>query len=174
VRGPPENSAEIAIGRAWLCRIAALALALFWAHGAWADSSPPLPRFESLSKDRVNLRVGPGNQYRIEWEYRRRGFPVEVIAKSDVWRKVRDWQGTEGWVHERMITEQRTVIIRGEVRLLHESADAGSTAVARAEPGVIARLLECHRQWCRVEVQGIRGWLRRTEIWGVYPDEDVR
>jgi SH3-like domain-containing protein len=154
-------------------RLVTLALALLVGLPALADNAPPLPRFATLRADRVNLRVGPGEQYRIEWEYRRKGFPVEVIAKSDVWRKIRDWQGTEGWVHERMIAEQRNVIVRGEVRALREKADTTSAAVARAEPGVVARLLECHGAWCRIEVQGIRGWLARNDIWGVYPDETV-
>ena len=153
-----------------------LMAAMLWlalALPAFSDNGPPLPRFAILSKDRVNLRVGPGEQYRIEWEYRRKGYPVEVIAKSDVWRKVRDWQGTEGWVHQTMIAEQRNVIVRGEVRALRAAADAGSATVARAEPGVIAKLLECHGTWCRVEVQGIRGWLGRGDVWGVFPDETV-
>jgi SH3-like domain-containing protein len=46
--------------------------------------------------------------------------------------------------------------------------------VAKAEPGVVARLLECRGAWCRVEAQGITGWLERGEIWGVYPDEQVQ
>ncbi|HUK10908.1 MAG TPA: SH3 domain-containing protein [Stellaceae bacterium] len=173
MRGPSGNFAGIVFAMMRLLRIAGVALVLASAPAALAENAPPLPRFAILSKDRVNLRVGPGEQYRIEWEYRRKGYPVEVIAKSDVWRKVRDWQGTEGWVHQTMIAEQRNVIIRGEVRALRAAADAGSATVARAEPGVIAKLLECHGTWCRIEVQGIRGWLARGDVWGVFPDETV-
>jgi SH3-like domain-containing protein len=98
---------------------------------------------------------------------------VEVIGKSDVWRKIRDWQGTEGWVHQRMLAESRGVIVRGAVRPLHSDPDPASAIVARAEPGVIAKLLECRGAWCRVETSDIRGWLGRNEVWGVDPDEDV-
>jgi SH3-like domain-containing protein len=173
VRGRSGNFRRSWCRTARVFRAVAVMLALF-ALPALADSGPPIPHFASLRSGDVDLRVGPGKQYPIEWKYQRRGLPVEVIAKSDVWRKIRDWEGTEGWVHQSMLVEQRTVIVRGEVRVLRERADPSSPAVARLEPKLVGRLLECEGPWCRIEVQGIRGWLRRTEIWGVYPDEEVR
>jgi SH3-like domain-containing protein len=103
----------------------------------------------------------------------KKGLPVEIVQEFDVWRKIRDSQGSEGWVHQRMVTGARSVIVAGAVRILHADADAAAPAVARVEPGVVARLLECHASWCRVEAQGIKGWLARAEVWGVYPDEIV-
>jgi SH3-like domain-containing protein len=141
---------------------------------ALADTATVVQRYVTLRAAEVNLRAGPGEQFPIQWVYRRKGLPVEVIGKSDVWRKIRDWQGTEGWVHERMITGTRGVIVRGTVRPLHSDPDPASNIVARAEPGVIAKLLECRGAWCRVETSDIKGWLGRNEIWGVDPDEEVR
>ena len=148
---------------------------LLWspAPGRAADTEPALPRYATLRANEVNLRTGPGEQFQIQWVYVRKGFPIQVIAKSDVWRKVRDWQGTEGWVHQRMIADSRAVIVRGDVRALHSDPDPAATVVARVEPGVIAKLLECHGAWCLVEAQDLRGWLGRNEIWGVGPDEEV-
>ncbi|HKO07147.1 MAG TPA: SH3 domain-containing protein [Alphaproteobacteria bacterium] len=37
----------------------------------------------------------------------------------------------------------------------------------------MGQLLGCGGPWCRVEVGGYRGWLKRTEFWGVYPDEKI-
>ncbi len=139
-----------------------------------ADTALPVPRFVSLRVDEVNLRAGPGERYPIEWVLTRRGLPVEIVEEFDVWRKIRDSQGSEGWVHQRMVTGTRTIIVTGGVRTLHADPDAGSPAVARAQPGVIAQLLECRGLWCRVAVQSIRGWLKRNEIWGVLPNEVVR
>jgi SH3-like domain-containing protein len=150
-----------------------LALA-FLAGAASADNAAAVQRYVTLRAAEVNLRAGPGEQFPIQWVYHRRGLPVEVIGKSDVWRKIRDWQGTEGWVHERMVTASRGAIVRGAVRPLHRDPDPASDVVARAEPGVIAKLLECRGAWCRVEISDIKGWLGRNEIWGVDPDEEVR
>jgi len=147
--------------------------ALLLAPAASRAAEEKVPRFASLRVDEVNLRTGPGERYPIEWVYQRKGLPVEVTAQFDVWRKVKDSDGTEGWVHERMLTAQRTIIVKGAERALKSDPDWGAPTVARAEPGVVARLLECHAAWCQVETQGVKGWLQRADIWGVYPDETV-
>ena len=138
-----------------------------------AEQALPVPRFVSLRADEVNLRSGPGERYPIDWVLTKKGLPVEIVQEFDVWRKIRDSQGSVGWVHQRMLTGARTVIVTGETRTLHADPDAAAPPVARAEAGVIARLLECRGAWCRVEAQDRRGWLKRGEIWGVYADEAV-
>ena len=47
--------------------------------------------------------------------------------------------------------------------------------IIRAEVGVVAELRACPdgSEWCEVIVGGRTGWLRRFEIWGVYPEEAV-
>jgi len=152
----------------WLLALASIA------GVAGADTVAAVQRYATLRASEVNLRAGPGEQFPIQWVYHRKALPVEVIGKSDVWRKIRDWQGTEGWVHERMLTASRGVIVRGAVRPLHSAPDPASDIVARAEPGVIAKLLACRGAWCEVETSDIRGWLGRNEVWGVDPDEEVR
>jgi SH3-like domain-containing protein len=157
----------------WPWWLAVLLLCGGVAPGAWAEKAAPVPRFVSLRVDEVNLRTGPGERYPIDWVLVKKGLPVEIVQEFDVWRKVRDSQGSEGWVHQRMVSGTRTVIVAGKLRTLHADADAAAPAVARVEAGVLARLLECHGSWCRIEAQGIKGWLERSEIWGVYPDETV-
>jgi SH3-like domain-containing protein len=137
------------------------------------EKALPVPRFVSLRADEVNLRTGPGERYPIDWVLTRKGLPVEIVEEFEAWRKIRDAQGTEGWVHQRMVTGTRNVIVTGELRTLRADADAAAPAVARAEPGVIAHLLDCRDAWCRVELQGVKGWLKRSEVWGVYPTEAV-
>jgi SH3-like domain-containing protein len=132
-----------------------------------------LPRFEVLHADKVNLRAGPGDRYPIEWVYLRKDWPVEVVAQFDHWRRVRDWEGTEGWVHEKMITARREVIVTGSVHGLRQSPDLKAGLIARAEPGVMAKLDECRGDWCRIEAGETTGWVQRSDVWGVYPTENV-
>jgi SH3-like domain-containing protein len=139
-----------------------------------ADKGLPVPRFVTLRAEPVNVRAGPGERYPIEWVFKRKDLPVEVVAEFDIWRKIRDSEGTEGWVHQRMISGKRSLLVKGAVRALHRRPSEGADVVARAEPGVVAKLLECDPQWCRVEANGITGWLQRSEVWGVYPDEVVQ
>lgn len=145
---------------------------------AAGEPAEPVPRFVTLRADVVNLRSGPGSRYPVEWVYHRKGLPVEIVAQFDQWRQIRDSQGTEGWVHQRMVTGARNVVVAGTQRILRASADKGSAPVAKLDPGVIAHLLECQDAWCRIEVQSpgsdVKGWLGRDEIWGVLPNENVR
>jgi SH3-like domain-containing protein len=134
---------------------------------------PPLPPFESLRWDKVNLRAGPGDQYPIRWVLTRKGMPVEVLDRFDVWRKIRDWQGSVGWVHERMLMGNRTVMVTGRERTLHAEPRETARPVARAEPGVVGRLLSCRGDWCRIDAQGFKGWIERRDIFGVTADETV-
>jgi SH3-like domain-containing protein len=154
----------------WLATISA-APDLRAQDGIGDETKLPLPRFVSLRSNEVNLRTGPGTTYPVDWVYVRRGLPVEVVAEFDVWRKIRDWQGTLGWVHQSMLDGRRTVLIAGAERILHREPVAGSPAVARLATGVIGRLLECDGAWCQLAIEAYRGWLRRDEFWGVYPDE---
>ncbi|MBI5162719.1 MAG: SH3 domain-containing protein [Magnetospirillum sp.] len=152
---------------------AALALCVAPAAKAAESSGLPLPRFVSLKSDEVNLRVGPGQQYPIDWTYARKDLPVEVIAESNDWRKIRDWQGTEGWVHHTMLSPRRMMVVVGSPRSLR-SADADTAEpMAVVEPGVLGRLVQCprNRDFCRIEFGRFQGWLRRDEMWGVYRGE---
>jgi SH3-like domain-containing protein len=153
----------------------ALAVAVFLAAplapAAENETGQKLPRFVSLRSDQINLRVGPGENYPIEWVLTRKDMPVEIIRQFENWRMIRDWQGTEGWVHERMLTGKRAAVVKGGVRTLHRQPELASPAVARAEPGVVARLLECRGGWCRIDAADHAGWVQRGDLWGVYPDE---
>lgn len=134
----------------------------------------PLPRYVSLRSDEVNIRTGPGVQYPIEWVFTRRHMPVEVVEHFEYWRKIRDIEGTTGWVHQSMLSGKRFAIVTGEVRSLRRKPEQGSGDAARLEPGVIGQILECEGQFCRIEAGGMKGWLARSEFWGTYPNEAVK
>jgi len=160
---------------------AALAAMLLAAFGVPAlagsaaenDARTKVPRFVSLRSDQVNLRVGPGQTYPIEWLLTRKDMPVEIVREFQNWRMVRVWQDASGWILDRMVTAERHVIVDGGVRVMRRRPDAQSELVARAEPGVVAKLLECRGDWCRIQAGGYQGWLQRGDVWGILPDETV-
>lgn len=145
------------------------------AAAASEHSGLPLPRFVSLRSDEVNLRTGPGTQYPVSWIYRRQMLPIEIIAEYHNWRKIRDWQGDEGWVHKNMLSGRRSIIVAGDPRDILASPDASSRVLARAEAGVIAHLVGCPDEgpFCRVRIGSREGWIARTDFWGTYPGEVV-
>ncbi len=133
-----------------------------------------LPRFVSLKSDEVNLRTGPGERYPIEWVYRRLGYPVEVVAQFDVWRQIRDADGSVGWIHQTLLSGRRTALVVGGVRTLRVEPGGSADGLVLAEPGVMVDIKTCEDEWCEVTARGYTGWLRRDEIWGVYPQEALR
>jgi SH3-like domain-containing protein len=135
------------------------------------ESGLPIPRFVALRADKANLRAGPGTRYPVEWVYQRKGLPVEIIAEFDHWRRIRDIEGTVGWVHKSLLSGRRAVIVTGGIQTLYRSAETDATPLLRAEPGVIGELIACEGAWCRIEIADTRGWMERRFLWGVYPDE---
>ncbi len=131
----------------------------------------PLPRFVTLSSGKINMRVGPGMRYPIDWVYTRPGMPVEIIAEYELWRKVRDVDGTEGWVLKHMVGSKRGAIITVAVATLRRAPDDNAPPVLYAKKGVQGLLDECGPEWCRLEVDGASGWLRKSSLWGAYPAE---
>ncbi|MEI6558479.1 MAG: SH3 domain-containing protein [Rhodospirillaceae bacterium] len=134
-------------------------------------SGLPVPRFVAIRSNEVNARSGPSTQYPILWVFSRRSMPVEVVAEFDTWRRIRDSEGAEGWVMQGMLTAKRSVIVAKEIRTLRREPSAAARPVARAEPGVVAKLLRCRDEWCEIDGGEYRGWLKRSEVWGVYPTE---
>jgi SH3-like domain-containing protein len=163
---------RVRLGRLAMAGIAAL---VGGAAVAADDKVPlPVPRFVSMKHGEVNVRVGPGTRYPIAWVFTKANLPVEITQEFENWRKIRDSEGSEGWVHEASLQGRRFVLVAGQIRPVHSEPSAESSLVARAEPGVLGRLEKCPPEtpdWCRVELGGTRGWLRRGEIWGVYPTE---
>jgi SH3-like domain-containing protein len=134
-------------------------------------SGLPLPRFVSLRSDEANLRSGPGRNYPIDWIYRRSGLPLQVIDEFDTWRRVRDHDGTAGWMHRSVLSGRRSVIVTGTRSLLRRDPNPTAPGRAYLETGVIGDLTDCDGAWCRIEVEGFEGWLARDEIWGADPLE---
>lgn len=151
-------------------------LVLSLCGAAYAQGSGlPLPRFVTLRSDQVNMRAGPGVRYPVDWVYLKRDLPVEVIAEFDTWRKIRDPDGMEGWVHQSMLSGRRMVMIRKDRAMLRRTADEMASPAAWLQTGVLGKLIQCPPEsvYCRVEVSGYQGWLKRDEFWGVHRGESV-
>lgn len=142
-------------------------------------SGLPLPRFVSLKAGRVNLRIGPGRNYSVDWMYLKPGLPMEIIQEYDNWRRVRDSEGAEGWINQSLLSGKRTAIaapwLKGKpskIPLLEE-AEESARLLAVLEPGVIGEIGKCTGEWCEMSVGGHSGWVAQAQIWGAYPGERV-
>jgi len=153
------------------------------------ETGLPLPRFVSLKSRAANLRVGPGRKYSIAWRYQRAGVPLEIIQEFENWRRVRDADGTTGWVLHSLLSSRRTAVVapwerRRSIADLakapvvkaaffdaKDEASANSRTVARLQPGLQVAVQECEESWCRVEARTVSMWVRREMLWGTYKNE---
>jgi len=142
-------------------------------------SGLPVPRFVSLKPGKVNVRAGPTKDHDVTWVYTRSALPVEVTAEFENWRRVRDWEGAEGWVYHSLLSGRRTAIVAAKVKAkdeplpIHRDADGHSRVIARLQPGVLGAVKRCTGTWCRIAGDGYDGWIEQDRLWGVYPNEKV-
>jgi SH3-like domain-containing protein len=168
---------------AWLPLALGLLLAPAFAQAA-NPSGLPLPRFATTRSEPINVRVGPGTKYEVAWTYLKSGIPVEIVQEFDTWRKIRDVDGTEGWVHQNLLSGTRAgyaapLVANGELALrANQSDEAGIRA--RLGAGFKVIIKQCDGTWCEVTAIGqdanqrstsYSGYLHQEELWGVYPDE---
>jgi SH3-like domain-containing protein len=147
------------------------------AQSAGSASGLPVPRFVSLKADKVNMHIGPAKTYEVKWVYQRAGLPVEITAEFENWRRIRDWEGAEGWVYHSLLSGRRTALVKAKSKEdlvpLHEKADGEANLVAQLQSGVLGSVKRCDAGWCRVIGENFDGWIRQERLWGVYPDEKV-
>lgn len=136
-----------------------------------------LPRYVSLKTDRVNLREGPSKEHATKWVFERAGLPVEITAEFETWRKVRDSEGAEGWVLHSLLSGRRTALVapgkKGEKFKIFARASENSDLAATLESGVIGNIRTCDGTWCLIDGDGFKGYIKQSNLWGVYPGEKV-
>jgi SH3-like domain-containing protein len=147
------------------------------AIGTGSVSGLPVPRFVSLKSDRVNVRSGPNKDQDVRWVYTRAGMPVEITAEFENWRRIRDWEGAEGWVYHSLLSGRRSAVVvptlKNDLVPLYAQPDAASPLMARLQSGVLGQLKSCNGTWCQFAGKNFDGWIRQERLWGAYPNEKV-
>ncbi|MDE2406160.1 MAG: hypothetical protein KGM17_15925 [Sphingomonadales bacterium] len=133
-----------------------------------AHDEKDIPYWGSLRTDTANLRVGPGEDYRISWIYHRAHLPLKVLRAMEGWRLVEDPDGARGWVLAKFVSRERHGLVTGrEPAEMREAPDGATRLLWRLAPGVLVKLDECADSWCRVELNGRTGFVREAALWGV-------
>jgi SH3-like domain-containing protein len=145
--------------------------------GGDTTGSLPVPRFVSLKTDRVNVRGGPDKDHDVSYIYTRVGWPVEITAEFEDWRRIRDSDGTEGWVYHSLLSGKRMAVVQMKTKTdlaqLYAKPDDSSAITARLQVGVLSTIKHCTGAWCEITGDGFEGWIQQNQLWGVYPNEKV-
>jgi len=92
----------------------------------------------------LDLRVGPGESYKVAWVFTKATHPVEIIAEFDTWRRIRDSDGAVGWVFHSLLSGKRTAVVTpwagGDPKPIRADASAAAAVAAYLQPGVMAAM----------------------------------
>ena len=182
VRVTPRPGAILSLRAALAALVAfgyalAPALSPAWAGSDAITSGLPVPRFVSLKADRVTVRGGPDKDHDVSWIYTRAGWPVEITAEFENWRRIRDCDGAEGWIYHALLSGKRMAAVqlknKTDLAPLYQSADVHSAMIARLQVGVLGSVKHCTGTWCQISGGGFAGWIEQSALWGVYPGEKI-
>ncbi len=158
-----------------LCGLLATSVASQAQGTTTGASGLPVPRFVSLKSDRVNVRIGPSREHDIAWTFVQSGLPVEIVGEFENWRRIRDWEGKQGWVLPLAAVQppygSRHPMGKSDRTPLRSRSRSDADIVAELDPFVLTTVSECAGGWCRVNGENYDGWLDQTRLFGVYPDE---
>jgi SH3-like domain-containing protein len=168
--------------------LAAMVMVGFIDVSAASAQAGKTPRFVSLGSGEINVRVGPGQRYDIAWVFVKQGLPVEIIQEYDNWRKIRDNEGAEGWVHRNLLSGARTALVapwllEGEIPIMAQPNGFSAMRV-RAAPRVLVAIQQCEGGWCQIsgkypkeaggQSRRFSGWIVQDRLWGVYANERLK
>lgn len=144
-----------------------IGVALLAGATATAQSQQKVPYWASIDEAEARMRTGPSTEFPVKWVYKRKYLPVKVVAVHSVWRKVEDPDGDQGWMHVRLLSPKRSAIVVGnDIAMLRAAADTSARIAWRVEPGVVGRIDECEKGWCRFETVGRYGYIETARLWG--------
>lgn len=130
--------------------------------------------FMSIKSSEVNARKGPGVNYPILYNYEYKWLPVKILASYDNWRKIKDLEGDESWIHLSFLSKKRTVILSSKTPVyLYKSNSSSSIIVAKIMPKVVMSLKSCNKSWCKVTAKNVTGYIMASNIWGLNKDEKI-
>lgn len=134
--------------------------------GVGSVTGYPVPRYVALKSDKANARTGPGTRYPIRWTYQRKNLPVQVVREYGAWRQIHDPSGDGGWVHQMLLSGNRTALVTAQTAPLLDETEPGAEINAHLSHGVIVHVGECDFRYCHASVGDHEGYVLRSSLWG--------
>ena len=136
---------------------------LFFFSRSFANESI---NFLSLKNNKVYVRVGPSKEYPIKFIYKKKYLPLEVLDKSETWRKIKDFENNSGWIHISQLSKKKSAININNNSLLYKKPTIFSKPIAKLEIGRLVLIKRCKVKWCKIASGGFSGWIYKNSLWG--------
>ena len=124
--------------------------------------------FLSLKNNEANVRVGPSKKYPIKYIYKKKYLPVEILDKSETWRKIKDFEKNSGWIHISQLSKKKTAINIKNNSILYKKPTIYSEPIAKLEIGRLVLIKKCKDKWCKITSGDYSGWISEIYLWGKF------
>ncbi|MBA1337694.1 MAG: SH3-like domain-containing protein [Pelagibacterales bacterium] len=122
--------------------------------------------FLSLKNEKVNLRQGPSFDHPIILIYKKKYLPLIILDKSDVWRKIQDFENNSGWIHISQLSKKKSAINIKKNSIIYKKSIIYSKPIAKLEVGRLLLIKKCKNEWCKVSTDNYIGWVFKNSLWG--------
>ena len=128
--------------------------------------SAELKKFMSLKNNKVYLRQGPSFEYPVKLIYKKKYLPVEIIDRSETWRKIKDFEKNSGWIHISQLSRKKSALNIKNNSILYKKPTIYSKPIAKLESGRLVLVKKCKNKWCKVISDKYAGWVFINTLWG--------
>ena len=123
-------------------------------------------KFLSLKKNKVNVRYGPSFDFPVKYIYKKINLPIKQIDKKENFRRVIDYKKNSGWIHISQLKKVNSVITEDN-KILFKKPTIFSEPIAKIKKGRLLIIKKCENEWCKVETEIFKGWIKKNNLWGV-------
>ena len=88
----------------------------------------------------------------------------------------RPWILTTGMVHTPFVgagAADAAGAVSSAQAAVEQRASESADLAATLQSGVIGNIRTCDGAWCLIDGEGFKGYIRQSNLWGVYPGEKV-
>ena len=124
--------------------------------------------FLSLKNNEVNVRVGPSKKYPVKYIYKKKYLPLEILDKSETWRKIKDFEKNSGWIHISQLSKKKSAINIKNNSILYKKPTIYSEPIAKLEIGRLVLIKKCKDKWCKITSGDYSGWISEIFLWGKF------
>lgn len=119
----------------------------------------------SVTSKIANIRSDAGTSSEVLWQVEK-FHPFLILEKKGQWRRVRDFENDEAWIHKSLLGNVKSVITIKEKCNIRSKPTTKSSILFTAERGVPFRVITTKGKWLKVEhVDGDVGWIYKTLVW---------
>ena len=114
------------------------------------------------------MRVGPSKKYPVKFIYKKKYLPVEILDKSETWRKIKDFEKNSGWIHISQLSKKKSAINIKNNSILYKKPTIYSEPIAKLEIGRLVLIKKCKDKWCKITSGDYSGWISEIFLWGKF------